>query len=185
MLRPALRQHLLARRDEFTSSPDAAPAHAALADHLAAVLRKLEPEWLGLYWPLGSEFNAASALSADTGLAKWPMALPFARRSPKEMHYRVWNGQAPTLIDECGMRSCEGAMVVPDVLLVPCVGFTADGFRLGYGGGYFDRWLALHPDATAVGVAWSCVQLDPGAFEPQPHDQALALIVTERGVVEA
>ena len=185
MPRPALRQQQLARRLAFASGPGAAPAHAALANHLASVLRELEPEVLGLYWPIRSEFNAASALGADTGPSKWPLALPFTRRTPKEMHYRVWDGQVPSVLDECGIASCDGAVVVPDVLLVPCVGFTADGYRLGYGGGYFDRWLALHPGVTSVGVAWSCTQLDAGAYEPQPHDQALTLVVTERGVVQA
>ena len=185
MPRPALRQQQLARRLAFASGPGAAPAHAALANHLASVLRELEPEVLGLYWPIRSEFNAASALGADTGPSKWPLALPFTRRTPKEMHYRAWDGQVPSVLDECGIASCEGAVVVPDVLLVPCVGFTADGYRLGYGGGYFDRWLALHPGVTSVGVAWSCTQLDAGAYEPQPHDQALTLVVTERGVVQA
>ena len=185
MPRPALRQQQLARRLAFASGPGAAPAHAALANHLASVLRELEPEVLGLYWPIRSESNAASALGADTGPPKWPLALPFTRRTPKEMHYRAWDGQVPSVLDECGIASCEGAVVVPDVLLVPCVGFTADGYRLGYGGGYFDRWLALHPGVTSVGVAWSCTQLDAGAYEPQPHDQALTLVVTERGVVQA
>ena len=180
-----MRQQQLARRLSFASSPDAAPASAALANHLASVLRELEPDRLGLYWPIKSEFNAASALGADTGALKWPLALPFTRRTPKEMHFRVWDGQVPTLLDECGIASCEGAVVVPDVLLVPCVGFTADGYRLGYGGGYFDRWLALHAGVTTVGVAWSCTQLEAGAYEPQPHDQALTLIVTEAGVVQA
>ena len=180
-----MRRRQLARRLDFISSPDAASASAALANHLASVLRELEPDRLGLYWPIRSEFNAASALAATAGPLKWPLALPFTRRTPKEMHFRVWDGQVPTLLDECGIASCEGGVVVPDVLLVPCVGFTTDGYRLGYGGGYFDRWLALHAGVTTVGVAWSCTQLEAGAYEPQPHDQALTLIVTEAGVVQA
>lgn len=99
------------------------------------------------------------------------------------MHYRAWDGDAPPLVDDCGIPSSAGAPVVPDVVLVPCVGYTRAGLRLGYGGGYFDRWLAEHPDVTAVGVAWACSEIDADAFEAQPHDQPLTLIVTERGVV--
>jgi 5,10-methenyltetrahydrofolate synthetase len=99
------------------------------------------------------------------------------------MEYRAWNGAAPTIVDECGIPASAGAPVVPDVVLVPCVGFTADGYRLGYGGGYFDRWLAAHPDVTAVGIAWSGSRIDAATLEVQPHDQALTLIVTEHGVV--
>jgi 5-formyltetrahydrofolate cyclo-ligase len=68
-------------------------------------------------------------------------------------------------------------------VLVPCVGFTAAGYRLGYGGGYFDRWLALHSHVTTVGVAWASAQLDDATFVPEAHDLPLALVVTERGVV--
>jgi 5-formyltetrahydrofolate cyclo-ligase len=74
-------------------------------------------------------------------------------------------------------------VLVPEVVLVPCVGFTASGHRLGYGGGYFDRWLALHPYVTAVGVAWSVGRLDEGELGAQPHDHPLMFVVTERGIV--
>jgi 5,10-methenyltetrahydrofolate synthetase len=178
-----LRQQLLARRELLAASPGAAAACAALASHLATLLHQLEPELLGLYWPHRSEFNAVAALCADTLLARLPKALPFARRAPAEMHYRAWDGQTPTLADECGIPSCTGATVVPDVVLVPCVGFTADAYRLGYGGGYFDRWLALNPGVTTVGVAWSNAEIRSDEFEPQPHDEPLTLMVTERGVV--
>jgi 5,10-methenyltetrahydrofolate synthetase len=183
MPKPALRQQLLERREKFASSADADAARRALAHHLKTILHQLEPERLGLYWAHRSEFNAVAALRDDTLLARLPMALPFARRTPPEMQFRAWDGLAPTLQDECGIPACEGATVVPDVVLVPCVGFTVEGLRLGYGGGYFDRWLALNPGVTAVGVAWALGEIEPGDFEAQAHDQALTLVVTERGVV--
>jgi 5-formyltetrahydrofolate cyclo-ligase len=139
---------------------------------------------LGLYWPVRSEFNAAQALAADAMGDSTPWALPYAQRVPREMHYRQWDRQPPPLLDECRIPSCEGAPVVPDVVLVPCVGFTRAGYRLGYGGGYFDRWLAAHPHATAIGVAWAMAEIDPAGFAPEPHDRPLALIVTENGVVQ-
>lgn len=182
LLRPALRQQLLAQRETFATSPEATIAAAQLGRHLSGILRQLEPELLGLYWPYRSEFNAVAAIRADSTLATLPLALPFARRAPVEMHFRAWNGQAPTLHDDCGIPTCEGALVVPDVLLVPCVGFTAEGFRLGYGGGYFDRWLALHPGVTTIGVAWSASEIAANGFDAQPHDLAMTLMVTERGV---
>ena len=181
--RKALRQTLLARRDEFVGGPQAAAADGALARGLSSILIDLEPELLGLYWPIRSEFNAPALRAADTLLATFPLALPFARKQPLEMHYRRWNGALPTLRDECGIFTGSGAEVVPDVVLVPCLGFTRGGFRLGYGGGYFDRWLARHPDVTSVGVAWSIGELGAASFAPQAHDQALTLIVTEQGAL--
>lgn len=176
--RSTLRERLLAERERFVAGPDAKAAARALGSTLDEVLRQLEPDCLGSYWPVRSEFTPSVASFARQGLA-----LPYANRVPREMHYRRWDGRAPTIVDACGIASTEGEPVVPDVVLVPCVGFTDAGFRLGYGGGYFDRWLSTHPGVTAVGIAWSVGRLAAGEFEPGPQDQPLSLIVTEHGVV--
>ncbi|MEO5883390.1 MAG: 5-formyltetrahydrofolate cyclo-ligase [Caldimonas sp.] len=180
--RRALRQRLLAERAAFPASPAAAAGEAALAAALRQVLVALEPECLGLYWAFRSEFNAAAALAADARIADLPLALPYARREPKALEFRRWDGSAPSLADECGIGSCDGAVVVPDVVVVPCVGFTDAGHRLGYGGGYYDRWLAAHRAATAIGVAWSFARIDLASFAARPHDVPLTLVVTEQGV---
>jgi len=180
--RRALRARLRGERDTFVASDSFAAAAAALASHLRAALASLEPACLGLYWPMRSEFNAAAALAADARFAKVERALPYARREPRAMEFRRWDGSAPTLVDECGIGASEGALVVPDVVVVPCVGFTAAGHRLGSGAGYYDRWLAAHPHVVAVGVAWTHAELDDAVLAPEPHDVPLAFVVTERGV---
>ncbi|MEO8122861.1 MAG: 5-formyltetrahydrofolate cyclo-ligase [Burkholderiales bacterium] len=181
--RVALRRRLLAAREHFADDANAAAAQRALTGQLARLLRELEPAILGLYWPLRGEFNPCDALE-PAGCVSLTLALPYARREPREMHYRTWNGHAPDAVDECGVPApAAGAVVVPDVVLVPCVGFTRSGWRLGYGGGYFDRWLALHSHVVAVGVAWSASEITEADWSTQPHDQPLAVIVTEAGVV--
>ena len=184
--RQLLRRRLLDDRTAFAASPGLAAAQNALTKALLPVLAELEPQCLGLYWPMRSEFNAPAACADDVVTAKFlpglQLALPFTRRTPREMHYRAWNGQPPTLVDECGIATCDGSVVVPDVVLAPCVGYTRSGFRLGYGGGYFDRWMAAHPHVTAVGVAWSVGEVDDATFAAEAHDQPLMLIVTELGV---
>lgn len=181
--RQALRRQLRAERESFAGGAGFAAAHDALAAHLAAVLARLEPQCLGLYWAIRSEFNAAVALGDDVNCINMPWALPFTRREPREMHYRAWDRRPPQGLDECGIPASDGAPVVPDVVLVPCVGYTRAGYRLGYGGGYFDRYMAAHPHVTAVGVAWSGAEIDAESFGVQPHDQPLMLVVTEQGVV--
>jgi 5,10-methenyltetrahydrofolate synthetase len=181
--RRALRERLLDERERFLLWPAAPAAAEALAAALRQVVAELEPECLGLYCAFGSEFNAAMAIAADPRFKEVPLALPYARRAPRSMEFRRWDGRAPVVTDECGIGSSDGAEVVPDVLLVPCVGFTEAGHRLGYGGGYYDRWLAAHRDATAVGVAWSFSRIDVATFAPQPHDVPLTLVVTEQGAV--
>ena len=180
--RRALRARLLAERDAFVSSAGAEAGRAALSDRLRAALVPLEPACLGLYWPLGSEFNAAAALAADRAFDETTRALPYARRAPRAMEFRRWDRGTTTVVDECGIASSEGAAVVPDVVVVPCVGFTADGHRLGFGGGYYDRWLAANRHVVALGIAWSFAEIEVAAFAARPHDVPLAFIVTERGV---
>jgi 5-formyltetrahydrofolate cyclo-ligase len=170
--RSVLRRELIAARRAFATTPAFAAAQAALDGPLRELLAQLEPELLGVYWPMAGEFTP--------GTLPFPQALPFARREPAGMSYRRWDGAEPTARDECGIASSTGAVAVPDVVLVPCVGFTREGYRLGYGGGYFDRWLAAHPGVTAVGLAWSGAQTQ---FAVEPHDCALTLILTERELI--
>ena len=181
--RVALRRRLGEARERFVAGDDRLRAQDALAAHLGAVLAELMPTVLGLYWPLRSEFNAVVPCLADARLNPVTLALPWARRTPVDMHYRAWDRLPPRATDECGIPGSDGPRVTPDVVLVPCLGFTREGWRLGYGGGYFDRWLAANPHVTALGVAWSVGELASGEFTPQPHDQALMLVVTEHGVV--
>jgi 5-formyltetrahydrofolate cyclo-ligase len=178
--RRVLRERLIAARQGWLAG--APGAQAAIGAALRDVLRQLEPSVLGTYWPIRCEFNPSGVLFADKGRAVLTLALPYARKQPREMEYRLWDRREPSLRDECGIPAADGAAVVPDVVLVPCVGYTADGLRLGYGGGYFDRWLAQHAGVTSVGVAWSAGELGRDEFAAEPHDRPLDLIVTDRGV---
>jgi 5,10-methenyltetrahydrofolate synthetase len=179
--RRALRARLIAERDAFVASPAFPAACEALSAQLRATLAPLEPACLGLYWPLQSEFNAVAALAADPAFDKLVRALPFARRQERSLEFRRWDGGAPPTVDECGIPSSSGAVVAPDVVVVPCVGFTAAGHRLGYGGGYYDRWLASNRHVVAVGIAWSIGEIDLATFAAQPHDVTLSLVLSEAG----
>ncbi len=161
----------------WLAGPEGQTAEASQGQRLGELLVQLEPLCLGLYWPLAGEFNAAAHLSREEGV-QW--ALPYVHKSPRRMEYRMWREGAPMQADECGIESATGAVVVPDVVLVPCVGFTREGFRLGYGGGYFDRWLSEHPGVTSVGLAWSVCE---APFAVEAHDQAVTLILTAAEVI--
>ncbi len=66
--------------------------------------------------------------------------------------------------------------LIPDVLFIPLVGFTADGQRLGQGGGHYDRWLAEHPGRLAIGLGWDVQLCD--ALPAEPHDIPLDAVIT-------
>jgi len=75
----------------------------------------------------------------------------------------------------------EAPEVVPDVLLMPLVAFTAAGDRLGQGGGFYDKWLGAHPDTIRIGMAWDMQEVPELPVEP--HDMALTAIVTPTRVL--
>ncbi len=72
--------------------------------------------------------------------------------------------------------------VAPDVLLVPLLAFDNDGYRLGYGGGYYDRTLSALPRARAIGIAYAGQRVD--ILPRDAHDCRLDAILTENGLTE-
>lgn len=180
--RAALRKRLLAERKAWAGSPAAVTAQDELQQRVQNVLAQLEPECLGIFWPVQGEFNPMDAAMAARRQWRCRLALPFARRSPVGMHFVPWDGSEPSAKDECGIPTGAGEPVVPDVVLVPCVGFASQGWRLGYGGGYFDRFLAAHPFVTAIGVCWDFAHLDESVINPQPHDRRLMAVITESNI---
>ena len=96
--------------------------------------------------------------------------LVFREWSPGSlMTQGVWNVPMPE----------SGEAVLPDLLVVPLVGFDAQGYRLGYGGGFYDRTIAAMPaKPRTIGVGFELGRLE--TIYPQPHDIPLERIITER-----
>jgi 5-formyltetrahydrofolate cyclo-ligase len=115
--RKTLRERLLAARERFFATDEARTAEAALTRTLRDVLRQIEPELLGVYCAVRSEFDAVAALRGDAAFARLALALPFARRAPPAMEYRRWDGAPPRGVDECGIAACDGEVVTPDTVL--------------------------------------------------------------------
>lgn len=88
--------------------------------------------------------------------------------------------------DAAGIPAAAGQQVIPDILLVPCLGWSAKHFRLGYGGGYFDRYLAalakngIHPQV--VGIAYAACKVDDALFDSL--DLPMDFVITECGEME-
>jgi len=179
--KPSLRAHLRALRREHVASLD--PATRALVMHRPpAPLLTLVPEGavIGLYHATAHEAPAG-------GYAKFfherghDLALPrFAHRGAA-MEFAAFADPFDEDGCEVGpfglMQPQENAPVlVPDVLFVPLVGFTAEGARLGQGGGHYDRWLADNPGVRAIGLAWDAQLIDDLPLEP--HDHPLVAVVT-------
>jgi 5-formyltetrahydrofolate cyclo-ligase len=95
------------------------------------------------------------------------------------MVFRAWSPECAMSEGLYGIPVPQGTDEVrPDLVLLPLVGFDAARFRLGYGGGYYDRTLAgLAPRPRTIGIGFELARL--ATVHPQPHDIALDAIVTE------
>ena len=176
-LRKALRAE---RRRHVAALPDA--TRALLFRVPPAPLKSLiaQDATIGLYRASPNEAPAA-AYARHFQENGHPIALPrFADRdAPMEfaLHTDPF-GESDLETGPFGLLQprSEAPTTDPQVLIVPLLGFTADGLRLGQGGGHYDRWLAAHPDATAIGLAWDAQLVDDLPHEP--HDRPLAAVVT-------
>ena len=114
------------------------------------------------------------------------VALPRVTTLDKPMEFRLhtdpW-GESDLESGVWGLRQprLSAPVVVPEVLFMPLVGFTAMGDRLGQGGGYYDRYLAAHPQTVAIGMGWD--MQDVPELPTELHDIRLSAIVTPTRVL--
>ncbi|MFM0043118.1 5-formyltetrahydrofolate cyclo-ligase [Paraburkholderia sediminicola] len=159
------------------------PAHsAALNRRILDALTHYGVNSVGFYWPLAGEFDARAAIAIWLAAeAQREASLPIIKERGVPLEFHAWAPDTPMKIGHHKIAEpASGRVVVPDLLFVPCVGFDADGFRLGYGGGYYDRTLAAWPGGkkpVTVGIAYEACRTD--ALQREAHDIPLDLIVTE------
>jgi 5-formyltetrahydrofolate cyclo-ligase len=170
---------------------DALPADArkAAAEDIAALKFPLvitPATTVSGFMPLKSEINPLPLLRklAEAGAL---LALPTIAGRGKPLIMRAWEFGAPLDRGQWGIREPkpDAAEVEPDILLVPLLAFDREGFRLGYGAGYYDmtihRLRALKP-VTAVGIAFAAQEVPK--IPTTPRDERLDLVLTEREVID-
>ncbi|MFV1876080.1 5-formyltetrahydrofolate cyclo-ligase [Nioella sp.] len=134
------------------------------------------------YWPIKEEPDLRPTLT-DLHCAGVTVALPVVETRAAPLVFRRWTPETKLVRGDWNIPvpPPDADMLVPDFALAPCLGWTDDCYRLGWGGGYFDRTLAaLTPRPITIGIALNAARL-PTIF-PQPHDIPLDLILTEDGV---
>jgi 5-formyltetrahydrofolate cyclo-ligase len=183
----ALRKRLVAERQGL-------PDRMVRADLLQRVMRI----WLvgrpdtviGAYWPIKAEFDPLPALHRwkedgelleETQLRR--IGLPVVDKLHKTLSFHAWYPGCPMEEDAYGIpKPKDTEVIVPTLLFVPCVGYGPGGYRLGYGGGFYDRTLAkLEPRPFTVGLGFTCGFVDD--LQPEPHDVPLDAILNDNGVV--
>lgn len=170
-----LRQALLASRQAVA---------AEVRQEWDAVIRQRVLEWwtatrarsLGVYWPIRGEPDLRPAYEVLFGRGV-QLALPLVVDKNQPLQFAAWGPSDRLVTDRYGIAVPAAPRPVHELeaLLIPCVGFTTSNLRLGYGGGFYDRTLAVLPSAVAVGIAYACTRT---AFPAGPHDVALHTIIT-------
>ena len=175
--RRGLRREMVARRAALAEAEHAALSARIVAHALAALPL---PVVAAFCWPIKHEPDVR-ALLADWARAGGRTALPVVVGESQPLTFREWTPETPLAPDRYGIPTpTAGEWLMPDLILLPLNGFDAAGYRLGYGGGYFDRTLAaLAPRPLAVGVGFEINRVD--SIRPEAHDQRLDWIVTENG----
>jgi len=138
---------------------------------------------LGVYWPFRAEFDPRPLVEALAGAGR-RVALPVVVDRKAPLEYRAWAPGEPLTAGVWDIPIPERREVVaPAMVLAPLVGFDRAFYRLGYGGGYFDRTLAaIDPRPRAIGVGFAAQAIE--TIYPQPFDIPMDLIVTEAGTIE-
>lgn len=135
---------------------------------------------LGVYWPIRGEPDLQSAY-ADLVAHGVRLALPTVVDRNAPLRFIAWQPGDVMAKDAFGVSiPMAGAEVRPEALLIPCVGFNEQCFRLGYGGGFFDRTLAAVPRPLAIGIGYAC---GLARFDADTHDIALDAVITEASLI--
>ncbi|WIM12536.1 5-formyltetrahydrofolate cyclo-ligase [Enhydrobacter sp.] len=155
----------------------------SIARELDRLLGDVSGRIVGAYWPFRGEPNLlpwVEGLQARGIVCGLPVVV--APRAP--LVFRQWRRRMPMTQGVWNIPvPAEGPSVVPDIVLAPVVGFDGACYRLGNGGGYFDRTLAaLERRPYVVGVGFARLRIR--TIYPQPHDVPMNAIVTEEGTTK-
>ena len=175
--RKAERQRLIDARLAMSAQERAGRAER-IAAGLDRAIGRVSGRIVSAYWPFRGEPD----------LRNWTIrvierggriALPVVIRKGWPLEFRIWAPGDPL---ERGVWNIlvpsRGPAVEPDIVVAPVVGFDAAGYRLGYGGGFYDRTLgAMRRKPLALGVGYEAARI--ATIYPQPHDVALDAIVTD------
>lgn len=171
----ALRRELLANRQAIDAEVRRG-RDAVISRRVIAWCRQHQPACLGIFIPIRGEPDLMEAYK-EVHAAGTRLALPVVMAPESPLAFVSWAPGEPLSKDAFGVPvPVSGELLQPDALLIPCVGFDDRRFRLGYGGGFYDRTLALSPRPVAIGIAYACMKT---VFEPSPYDVPMDTIITD------
>ena len=175
--RAHLRKSLLDQRG-ITDTQQRQVWDEIIASRVVDWCQKQKPAILGVFWPIQAEPDLLSCYPKLQNLGI-QLALPLVQNKAQALTFLSWTPGDSLGLDAYGIPvpTQRDRIVKPTALLIPCVGFTINNFRLGYGGGYYDRTLTTTPRPYALGIAY---YQGLANFSPEAHDLPMDLIITEK-----
>ncbi|MBI3258625.1 MAG: 5-formyltetrahydrofolate cyclo-ligase [Ignavibacteriae bacterium] len=185
MTKPQLRTQILSRREALSPEVRAEYSHK-ITQTLTSLPQFLTAETIHCYLSFGTEVDTSEIRLAAFAAGK-RVAIPILEKNTPILKHCIiqehfeftnghWNVPVPTGI-EVGLLSAEElAMTEKDIIIVPLVAFDKEKHRLGYGKGFYDRFLQ-HEKALKIGIAFSLQEVGQIPFES--HDEVLSMIITE------
>jgi 5-formyltetrahydrofolate cyclo-ligase len=171
-----------ARRAAFAARKAAfAAGQGRAAEILADYLTAHRGAALSGYMPMRTEIDPLPAMAAHDG----PVGVPVIVGKGLPLRFREWTPGAAMVAGDFGaLIPAEGAWIDPDVLIVPLLAFDRRGYRLGYGGGFYDRTLeSLRARRPRLALGFAFAAQEVATVPVEPVDQPLDAILTERGLV--
>jgi 5-formyltetrahydrofolate cyclo-ligase len=173
-----MRQHLIGRRMSLDGAERREQGEQAKRHLLEAIdLRRFGT--LGVYWPVRGEIDVRD-LAVEHLKNGGRVGLPVVVSKSAPVEFWSWRPEMPMTRGVWNIPIPEQReLLSPDALIVPLVGFDPQRFRLGYGGGYYDRTIAAAVRRPwCVGIGYEAARLE--SIFPQPHDIPMDVIVTDR-----
>lgn len=181
--RRALRRQLLEQR-LLLNPADIQIFSERIQWHVEQRFSFLSKQRVGFCWPMKNEPDLRPLMERWLAFnyEGFEALLPVVVAKNEPLRFRRW-GRGAAMEEDCyGIPTpAEGIFRTPEALLLPVNGFDEAGYRLGYGGGFFDRTLAsLTPSPLAIGIGFEVARVE--TIHPEPHDMPLDAMVTEQGV---
>ncbi|MBK7422813.1 MAG: 5-formyltetrahydrofolate cyclo-ligase [Propionivibrio sp.] len=181
--RRSLRQQRIERRLAL-SADECALLSAKICEHIQDNFPQLAGLRVGFCWPVKNEPDLRPLIMSwiESGQAGFAALLPVVREVNAALVFRKWTPGQRLIADRYGIPTpAAGEFLLPQALLLPVNAFDAAGYRIGYGGGFFDRTLAaLKPAPLSIGVGFELARVD--SIRPEAHDVRLDAMVSEAGV---
>jgi 5-formyltetrahydrofolate cyclo-ligase len=181
--RKQLRKQLIARRLAIGADQRQA-ATQQISHRLSELIAAKAPatKTIGVCMPHRGEVDLRGWMAVVDFQGLAALALPVTQGPQEPLRFAKFRIGDALIKDAFGIEiPARQEWVAPDVLVIPCVGFSRQRVRLGYGGGYYDRTLAaMRPAPLTIGIAFACQEC---MLTQAPHDAAMDYIVTELDLI--